>query len=99
MTATLMDMARAERAELAEYLDTLTPQQWAAPSLCTKWSVKDVVAHVISYEGLSALGLFKRFAKGRILRANEAGVDELAPLTPQQLTEFLRNHLTPTGLT
>jgi uncharacterized protein (TIGR03083 family) len=99
MTATLMDMARAERADLAEFLSTLTPQQWAAPSLCTKWSVKDVVAHVISYEGLGVAGLVKRFAKGRIVRANEAGVDEFAALSPQELLEFLGNHLTPSGLT
>ena len=45
------------------------------------------------------MGLIKRFVKGRIVRANEVGVDEFAPLSPQQLIEFLRNHLTPQGLT
>ncbi len=99
MTGTLMDMARAERTDLAEFLVTLTPQQWETPSLCSGWTVKDVVAHMISYEELGTVGLLKRFAKGRIVRANEVGVDEFAPLTPQQLIEFLRNHLTPKGLT
>ena len=99
MTASLMEMARAERTDLAEFLATLTPEQWDAPGLCTKWSVKDVVAHVISYEELGTLGLITRFAKGWIVRANEVGVDEFAPLTPQQLLEFLRDHLTPQGLT
>jgi len=94
-----MDMARAERADLADFLATLTPQQWAMPSLCTKWTVKDVVAHVISYEELGALGLIKRFLKGAIVRANEVGVDEFASLSPQQLLDFLRSHLTPQGLT
>ena len=97
--ATLMSMARAERADLAAFLATLTPQQWATPSLCTGWTVKDVVAHMISYEELGAMGLIKRFLKGRIVRANEVGVDEFAPRSPQQLLEFLRNHLTPQGLT
>ena len=96
---TLMDMARAERTDLAEFLATLTPEQWAAPSLCTKWSVKDVVAQVISYEELGTTGLIKRFAKGWIVRANEVGVDEFGSLTPQQLLEFPRNHLIPKGLT
>ena len=64
MTADLMPMARAERADLADFLSTLTPQDWEAPSLCTRWRVKDVVAHVISYEELGTLGLLKRFAKG-----------------------------------
>jgi uncharacterized protein (TIGR03083 family) len=94
-----MEMARAERTDLAEFLDTLTPQEWATPSLCTKWTVKDVVAHMISYEELGALGLIKRFLKGAIVRANQVGVDEFASLGPQQLLDFLRNHLTPQGLT
>lgn len=99
MTADLMPMARAERADLADFLATLTPPDWEAPSLCTQWSVKDVVAHVVSYEELGALGLLKRFAKGRVVRANQVGVDEFADLTPQQLLEFLRGHLQPRGLT
>ncbi|MEE3752115.1 maleylpyruvate isomerase family mycothiol-dependent enzyme [Mycobacterium intracellulare] len=99
MTADLMPMARAERADLADFLATLEPQDWEAPSLCTRWSVKDVVAHVISYEELGPLGLLKRFAKGRVVRANQVGVDEFAKLTPQQLLEFLRSHLQPRGLT
>src|ERR1700742_5247220 len=99
MTADLMTMARAERTDLAEFLAGLTPQDWQAPTLCTKWNVKDVVAHVISYEELGTLGLVKRFAKGWIVRTNQVGVDEFAALSPQQLLEFLRNHLQPHGLT
>jgi uncharacterized protein (TIGR03083 family) len=99
MTATLMTMAHAERADLAGFLATCTPQDWQAPSLCSKWTVKDVVAHVISYEELGALGLLKRFAKGGVVRANQVGVDEYAKLSPQQLLEFLQAHLEPRGLT
>ena len=99
MTATLMTMACAERADLADFLATLTPQDWAAPTLCSKWTVKDVVAHVISYEELGAAGLLRRFAKGWVVRANQVGVDEFAALSPQQLLDFLRDHLTPKGLT
>ena len=99
MTTTLMTMARAERADLAEFLSTLAPQDWEAPSLCTKWTVKDVVAHVISYEELGAAGLLKRFAKGWVVRANQVGGDDYSALSPEQLLEFLRNHLQPRGLT
>ncbi|HTX94640.1 MAG TPA: maleylpyruvate isomerase family mycothiol-dependent enzyme [Mycobacterium sp.] len=99
MTAPLMSMARDERADLAAFLATLTPQQWYTPTLCSGWTVKDVVAHMLSYEELGFLGLLKRFAKGRIVRANEVGVDEFAALSPQQLLEFLNDHLTPQGLT
>jgi uncharacterized protein (TIGR03083 family) len=99
MTATLMEMAQAERADLARYLACLTPEQWDAPSLCARWSVKDVVAHVISYEELGPAGLLRRFAKGWVVRANEVGVREFAALSPQQLLDFLDHHLTPRGLT
>lgn len=94
-----MDMARAERADLAEFLATLAPRDWETPSLCTKWTVKDVVAHVISYEELGAAGLLKRFAKGWVVRANQVGVDEFSALRPEQLLQFLRSHLEPRGLT
>jgi uncharacterized protein (TIGR03083 family) len=99
MTATLMTMAHAERADLADFLATCAPQDWAAPTLCSEWTVKDVVAHVISYEELGAAGLLRRFAKGWVVRANQVGVDEFAALSPQQLLDFLRDHLTPKGLT
>jgi len=36
----------AERADLADVLDGLTPQQWTAPSLCDGWRVRDVAAHL-----------------------------------------------------
>lgn len=93
----MMDMARAERAELAAFLTTLTLQQWETPSLCAGWSVKEVVAHMISYEDLGVFGLLKRFAKGRIVRANEVGVDEFAGLSPQELADYVGRHLQPRG--
>jgi len=41
------EMVRDERIELADLADTLTAEQWDTPSLCTRWRVRDVVAHVI----------------------------------------------------
>lgn len=96
---TLMEMARAERTELAAFLATLAPQDWQARSLCDRWTVKDVVAHMLSYEELGVIGLIKRFVKGRVVRANEVGVDEFAPMSPEQLRTYLDQHLQPRGLT
>ncbi len=95
----LMEMAYDERADFAAFLETLAPQDWHKPTLCDKWTLKDVVAHVISYEELTPLGLVKRFAKGLVLRANEVGVKEFEPLSPDELLAFLHQHLHPTGLT
>lgn len=35
-----------ERAGLADLLDDLSPAEWAAPSLCAGWRVRDVAAHL-----------------------------------------------------
>jgi len=95
----LMDMAYEERTDLAAFLKTLRTEEWNAASLCDRWTVKDVVAHVVSYEELNVVGLMKRFAKGWIVRANEVGVKEFGALSPDDLTEFLDRHLHPRGLT
>ena len=98
-TKSLMDMAYEERSDLASFLQTLAPEEWNARSLCDDWTVKDVVAHIVSYEELNVIGLVKRFAKGRFVHANEVGVKEFAPMSPDDLMDFLRRHLHPQGLT
>jgi len=95
----MLDLAYEERRDLAAYLRTLSDADWRAPTLCTEWTVKDVVAHVLSYEELSAVGLLKRFVRGRIVRANEVGVQDFATYSPAQLMDFLEAHLRPQGLT
>lgn len=98
-TKSLMDLAFEERSDLAAFLETLDPQDWGSPSLCRGWTVKDVVAHVVSYEELTAFGLVKRFVKGGVIRANEVGVKEFNAKSPDELIAFLRRHLRPQGLT
>ena len=93
-------MARAERRELADFCASLRPADWDAPSLCTGWRVRDVVAHVVSYEGLGAGGFAGRLVRGRLNphRANREAVDDLAARSPAQLLELLRGAQEPTGL-
>lgn len=42
----LWSLVHAERAALADDLAGLTPEQWATPSLCGRWTVEEVVAHL-----------------------------------------------------
>ena len=35
-----------QRADLADFLDGLSPAQWSAQSLCADWTVRDVAAHL-----------------------------------------------------
>ena len=97
----VMALARAERAELAAFLKTLTAEQWEASSLCSGWRVRDVVAHVVSYEGLSLPSLAQRFARGGLLlaRVNAAGVQERRGSTPESLIALLERYEQPQGLT
>jgi uncharacterized protein (TIGR03083 family) len=98
---TVMHLARAERTDLLEFVSGLTPQQWDAPTLCAGWRVRDVVAHMISYEGLPGRELVRRFAKGRFRLAgvNAVGVGELRAARPDELLALLEQRLEPNGLT
>src|ERR1700733_14967010 len=42
----LISETRAERERLADLLGGLSPEQWAAPSLCAGWRVGEVAAHI-----------------------------------------------------
>jgi len=41
------DDVHQERQALLELLETLTPEQWDAASLCTEWRVREVAAHMV----------------------------------------------------
>ncbi|TQM13956.1 maleylpyruvate isomerase family mycothiol-dependent enzyme [Pseudonocardia kunmingensis] len=96
-----MQLARDERADLAELLAELTPQQWDAPTLCTEWRVRDVVTHMISYEGLRHRDVARRALRAgfRPSRLNTLGVIERGDEDPAELLARLREQLEPTGLT
>ncbi|TPQ16200.1 maleylpyruvate isomerase family mycothiol-dependent enzyme [Streptomyces sporangiiformans] len=60
-----------ERADLADLLVSLTPEQWACPSLCEGWTVRHVAAHLslaprarlapVLWDVVQARGNFDRF--------------------------------------
>lgn len=94
-------LAAAERRDLADFLETLTPEQWAQPTLCTEWTVHDVAAHVISYDELGVGALAGRMARGRfgIDGTNAVGVREYARRSREELVALLRTYAEPRGLT
>jgi uncharacterized protein (TIGR03083 family) len=61
--ADLMPMVHAERASLGEFLDTLTPEQWAAATWCDKWNVQELVAHLVAAGNITAPHFFTGFVK------------------------------------
>ena len=92
-------MAREERDEFADLLETLTPEQWESTSLCARWRVHDVVAHAVSYEELGLVEVARRLVRGRLVpdRANAIGVQEYAVRPRAELIALLRRP--PAGLT
>ena len=96
----VMDLAEAERTDFAAFLATLAPEQWEAPTLCAKWRVRDVVAHVISYDGLGPVELATRFVSGGLTpdRVNTAEAAKARNASAQELLARLRANLRPSGL-
>ena len=96
-----MAMAIEERRDFADFLATLTVEQWAAPTLCEGWNVQHVVAHVISYEGIGLPVLAGSFVRAafRPGRVNDLRLRAVVGKSPCELVAFLRGHLRPHGLT
>lgn len=94
-------MAHDERADVAEFLASLRSDQWDQESLCLGWRIRDVAAHLVSYEEQGWPGLIKRLAKAHFRpgRINDVGLKEYADRDPDELVAFLRGHLTPRGAT
>ncbi|MBO0801577.1 MAG: maleylpyruvate isomerase family mycothiol-dependent enzyme [Nocardiopsaceae bacterium] len=99
--ADLSDLAAGERRDLADYLDTLTAEEWERPSLCRGWSVRDVAGHVSSYDVLSWPALMALFARSgfSLDRANQARLAESRRLRADELTARLRECAVPRGVT
>ncbi|KIH96663.1 DinB family protein [Streptomonospora alba] len=95
-----MAMAMRERAEFADLLDSLPPERWDAPSLCESWSVRDVVAHVISYDELGWPRTLLRLLRAGFSpdKANAIGVAEYSR-SPAELVRIMRAYERPRGLT
>ncbi len=96
-----MRLAQDERTDLADFLAGLTAEQWERPTLCAEWRVRDVVAHVISYDALGPLALAARFARGWFVpdQVNEVGVQRYAEMSTDELLAEFENHLRPGRLT
>lgn len=97
---TTLDLAREEREDLADFLAGLTPEQWERPSLCAGWRVRDVAAHVVSFEEMTPRQLTTRLVKGRLQmdRINGLGVSDLADDSTEQLIALLRDNAEPHGM-
>ncbi|MEU5893833.1 maleylpyruvate isomerase family mycothiol-dependent enzyme [Streptomyces sp. NPDC047461] len=85
-------MVHAERAALIGDLAHLDDEQWEMPSLCTRWTVHDVVAHLVDTARTTRLGFVVGLARERFDfdRQNARGVERERGASPQETLDRLR---------
>jgi uncharacterized protein (TIGR03083 family) len=96
----LRELVRQERSDLLAFLETLGPDEWNADTLCAKWRVRDVLAHVVCYDSFSLSVTWHAVRAG-------FSIDKLAmrifhawqDRSVEQLLDRLRANLIPGGMT
>ncbi|MFD9235720.1 maleylpyruvate isomerase family mycothiol-dependent enzyme [[Kitasatospora] papulosa] len=85
-------LVHAERAALVGDLESLDDGQWAEPSLCSGWTVHDVVAHLVDTARTTRLGFLLGLAGARFDfdRQNARGVERERCASPRDTLERLR---------
>jgi uncharacterized protein (TIGR03083 family) len=96
----LLPLAEEERADLLALLRELTSAQWDAQSLCTRWRVRDVATHIVSYDELSVAATVGTFLRGglRTGRVNDVALNRYRDLDPRGIIDLLARHQRPSGL-
>ena len=101
--AEAMRLARTEYARLSTMLSSLDDEQWAAPTICTPWTVRDMATHLLGY--MRAVSSAREMARQSRLAHRNGGsfidamsalqVSELADLRPAEITGELRALIDP----
>lgn len=96
MDDTTWGLIETERRTMADLLDILTPEQWAAPSLCAEWRVRDVAAHLAMTPARApSPGTLLRALvvnRGRLWSAGRDVAIAYAARPTAQIVSGLRNH-------
>jgi uncharacterized protein (TIGR03083 family) len=84
----------AERRALADQLDTLDDGQWATPSLCGAWTVRDVAAHLVVPHKVKLPSFLVTLTTARFSfdRANEVMTSREAVHPPEEIVADIRRY-------
>jgi uncharacterized protein (TIGR03083 family) len=101
--AELLPMVHAERRSLADFLDSLTPDQWTASTYCPKWTVQDLVGHLTAAGHITAPHFFggfirngfnfDRFVEGDLQKYAEGSAEDVR----QRFDAIIDSDRTPPG--
>lgn len=85
-------MVTEERRELADFLRTLSDEQWRGPTLCDRWQVRDVVAHLL-YDSARVLRHPATVLRARfdVDRFNNLMVERYRCYSPTELLEMFES--------
>lgn len=92
-TGEIWAMIHAERAALAEDLQFLSDTQWASQSLCSAWSVREVVAHLSAAASVGRFRWIRSVLGARFnfdLHNQRRMVEHLGSSNADTLAEFRR---------
>jgi uncharacterized protein (TIGR03083 family) len=85
------DWVHHERLRLAALLEPLSLAQWATPSLCAGWTVRDVAAHVISAPTVKPLQVVKE-ALGLVSKVNKISLEHARELAQRPTAEIVADY-------
>ena len=96
MTSDVWELIHPERAALAQDVSGLSEQQWAARSLCSDWTVHQVLAHVVATTTMTPSRFVAGFAGAgfTFTRFNARNVARNTGATPADTLAQFRAHLT-----
>lgn len=89
----------AERAEMVETLTSLSAEQWATPSLCTGWSVKDATGHILAAAEQTPVNFYKELISAgfRFDVFTDRAAKRLGQIGPDDLVRRLQGRTTTTN--
>jgi uncharacterized protein (TIGR03083 family) len=94
--AEAMRLAATEYARFTAAIAELRPEEWALPTSCPAWDVREMVAHVVGMARMAASPL-EQWSQQRAAAARRpAGAPLIDSLTAEQVDRYA--HLGPDGL-
>lgn len=93
MAEDVSTLLEQERGALANFLETLTRDEWSTPSLCSEWTVQEVASHV-SFAPTMRMGTLLRALARDGFRANRTSTRlsrEWADRGPEAIVAGLRD--------